>query len=216
MLVQDTCVYGDKWAVSNEKGSVMAEAIHPEVTTEVLDAFASGLESSSRRDRQVAAANLAKVTANNPEALVPYVSLLVSSLDKPEAQTRWECLDMLSQVVDVESRLCDKALPGAENALFDEGSGLLHLSAMKFLCKLGATTQNRSQKVWPLIDEGIQCYHGDNEFPDMLNALIDFSAGELAPAVKAELGERMAFDAANGKGQLKKRASIILENVKQK
>lgn len=194
----------------------MAEVVNSEVNAEVLEALFSGLESTSRKDRQVAAAHIAQVTEGNPEALVPYVSVLVSSLDKPEAQTRWECLDMLTKVVDIESRLCDKALPGAENALFDEVNGLLHLSAMKFLCKLGSTTQNRSQKVWPLIDEGIQCYHGDNEFPDMLNALIEFSAGELAPEVKKELCERMAFDAANGKGQLKKRASIILENVKQK
>lgn len=194
----------------------MAEAKEPEVNAEILDALFEGLKSSSRKDRQVAAAHIAKASANNPEALVPYVNILVACLDKPEAQTRWECLDMLTKVVDVESRLCDKAIPGAENALFDEVNGLLHLSAMKFLCKLGSTTQNRSQKVWPLIDEGIQCYHGDNEFQDMLTALIDFSAGDIAPEVKKELADRMAFDAANGKGQLKKRASMILENVKQK
>lgn len=194
----------------------MAEAINSEVTTEVLDNIVAGLGSSSRRERQTAAASLTKATANNHEALVPYVSILVDCLEKPEDQTRWECLDMLSGVVAIESRLCDKAIPGAENALFDEGSGLLHFSAMRFLCTLGATTQARSKKVWPLIDEAIQCYHGDPEFQDMLNALIDFSAGDLDPEVKKQLVDRMSFDAANSKGQLKKRASIILENVKQK
>ena len=194
----------------------MAEEANPEITAEVIKHYVEGLESHSRRDRQNAAAMLVKATAGNPEQLVPHISVLVESLDKPEAQTRWECLEALSSVIDFESRQCDKAIPGAERALFDEGSGLLHYSALKFLCKLGATTPARSQKVWPLVNEAIQCYHGDNEFSDMLNALVDFSAGKLAPEVKQDLAERMTFDANYGKGQLQKRAAQILENVQPK
>ena len=83
---------------------------------------------------------------------------------------------------------------------------------MRFLCRLGATTEKRSEKVWSLIDEGIQCYHGDLEFQDMLIAVIDFSQGKLAPEVKAALADRMRFDATNGRGMLKKRAIQIVEN----
>ena len=82
-----------------------------------------------------------------------------------------------------------------------------------FLCKLGATTEKRSEKVWPLIDEGIQCYHGDLEFQDMLLAVIDFSQGKLDGSVKSALADRMRFDAENGKGMLKRRANQIIENV---
>ena len=131
----------------------------------------------------------------------------------PEAQTRWECLDALTYVVSFDSRPCDKAIPGAEAALFDEDSGPLRLAAMRFLCKLGATTEKRSEKVWPLIDEGIQCYHGDLEFQDMLLAVIDFSQGKLDGSVKSALADRMRFDAENGKGMLKRRANQIIENV---
>ena len=106
-----------------------------------------------------------------------------------------------------------KAIPGAEAALFDEDSGPLRLAAMRFLCKLGATTEKRSEKVWPLIDEGIQCYHGDLEFQDMLLAVIDFSQGKLDGSVKSALADRMRFDAENGKGMLKRRAAQIIENV---
>ncbi len=67
--------------------------------------------------------------------------------------------------------------------------------------------------MWSLIDEGIQCYHGDLEFLDMLVGVIEFSAGKLAPSVKEELAARMKFDAENGKGQLKKRATQIEENL---
>ena len=68
--------------------------------------------------------------------------------------------------------------------------------------------------MWPLIDECIQCYHGDLEFQDMLIAVVDFSAGKLSSQVKEELAARMKFDAENGKGMLKKRASQIEENLR--
>ena len=171
------------------------------------------LSDGSRRGRQQAAKVIAGVAAENPEILVPFASDLVDALERPEAQTRWECLDALTYVVSFDSRPCDKAIPGAEAALFDEDSGPLRLAAMRFLCKLGATTEKRSEKVWPLIDEGIQCYHGDLEFQDMLLAVIDFSQGKLDGSVKSALADRMRFDAENGKGMLKRRAAQIIENV---
>ena len=171
------------------------------------------LSAGSRRERQQAAQIIATVSRSNPEYLVPHIPELVDALNRPEAQTRWEVLDALTQLVSCDSRSCDKAVPGAETALFDEDSGLLRLAAMRFLCKLGSTTENRSEKVWPLIDEGIQCYHGDLEFQDMLLAVIDFSAGKLSDSVKAQVAARMKFDAETGKGALKKRAALIIENV---
>ena len=47
----------------------------------------------------------------------------------------------------------------------------------------------------------------------MLIAVVDFSQGTLSPSVKKELAARMKFDAANGKGALKRRAVQILENL---
>lgn len=171
------------------------------------------LDVGTRRERQMAGAVVAQVAAQNPEMLKDHVSTLVDALNRPEAQTRWECLDALTCMIDVESRLCDKAVPGADTSLFDEDSGPARLSAMRFLCKLGATTPTRSEKVWPLIDEAIQCYHGDLEFNDMLIALVEFSEGKLAPSVKEELKDRMQFDADSNKGMFKRRAQQIIENV---
>lgn len=178
-----------------------------------LESQVKGLASTSRRERQNAASIIAAVSKEKPEKVAPYVNEIIAALDNPEAQTRWEVLDTLTQIVPIDSRSCDKALLGAENALFDEDSGPLRLAAMSFLCKLGATTERRSEKAWPLIDEGIQCYHGDLEFQDMLLAVIDFSAGKLDAKVKDELAARMKFDAENGKGTLKKRATQIEENL---
>ena len=182
-------------------------------TPEVLNALIADLEGSSRRKRQAAASTLSVAASMKPEVLTEFSNVFVDALNRPEAQTRWECLDILTSIVGVESRLCDKAIPGAESALFDEDSGPLHLAAMRFLCRLGSTTENRSQKVWPLIDEAIQCYHGDIEFQEMLVAVIAFSEGKLADEVVEELKSRMAFDAKSGRGVLKKRAAQIVENL---
>ncbi len=185
------------------------------VSPAVLDALVAALSDGSRRGRQQAAKIVAGVAAENPELLVPHGTALVDALERPEAQTRWECLDALSQIVPLDGRVCEKAVPGAETALFDEDSGPLRLAAMRFLCRLGDTTEKRSEKVWSLIDEGIQCWHGDLEFQDMLIAVNDFSQGKLAPEVKAALAERMRFDATNGRGMLKKRAIQIVENCEK-
>ena len=196
----------------------MSEQTAGERTASAFDAdeverIAHDLSGASRRTRQHAAARLCEIGREDPSALLPAGSDLIDALNRPEARTRWECLDALTLLVDLDSRLCDKALAGAEASLFDEESGPVRLAAMRFLCKLGATTENRSEKTWPLIDEAIQCYHGDLEFQDMLAALAEYSLGKLSPSVKESLAARMAFDAKSGKGSLKRRAAAIIENV---
>ena len=176
-------------------------------------ALAEDLEGASRRARQSAASVFARQAKEDPESVLPYGASFVDALHRPEAQTRWECLDALTQLVPLDSRLCDKAIVGAESALFDEDSGTVRLAAMRFLCALGATTQKRSEKVWPYIDEAIQCYHGDLEFQDMLNAVMNFSAGKISAHVKEQLLACMAFDAENGKGALGRKAQAIIANL---
>lgn len=181
----------------------------PQLLKTVVDALAG----ASRRARQNSAAILSEVAKDHADLLIPYESELVDALNRPEARTRWECLDALTHLVDKDSRACDKAIAGAEVSLFDEESGPVRLAAMRFLCKIGATTETRSEKTWPLIDEALQCYHGDLEFNDMLIAVTEYSQGKLSDSVKASLAHRVAFDASNSKGALQRRAQQILDNV---
>ena len=193
-----------------------------EVTERAQEALASDKElasllddvcGNSRRSRQNAAAVLNVVAKEDISRLADHADVFIEALNLPEARTRWESLDILTRIVPINSRACDKAVEGADTALFDEDSGPLRLSAMRFLCKLGSTTPKRSERIWPLIDEGIQCYHGDLEFNDMLQSLVDFSNGSLAPEVKAAFKERMAFDAEHGKGSIKHYAETIIANL---
>ena len=197
--------------VENVKEQRMKIAELVEADSHVLGEMILSLEGASRRTRQNAAAVFSIVASRNPELLVEYVDSFVDALNRPESQTRWECLDVLTALIPLDSRACEKAIPGAESALFDEGSGPLHLAAMRFLCAIGATTQARSLKTWPLIDEAIQCYHGDFEYQDMLLAVTSFTEGKLDPSVKEALKDRMSFDASSGKGALKKRSQQIVD-----
>lgn len=195
---------------SQNMKDLAAEAIKSE---KVIKELVAALAGSSRRDRQNSSSVLAQIAKINPEPLVPYVDEFIDALNRPEAQTRWEALDVLTELVSYDSRSCDKALSGAETALFDEDNGFVRLAALRFLCRLGSTTENRSGKIWPLLDEAIQCYHGDYEYQDMLNALISFSSGKISADVKKGLAERVAFDAEHGKGALQRRSQQILDNL---
>ena len=110
---------------------------------------------SSRRARQEdAAAVFAQIAKVDPEILVPYIDDFIDALKTTrKLQTRWESLEVLTTLVPLASKSCDKALADAETALFDERNGFVRLAALRFLCKLGATTAMRSEKVWPLLDE---------------------------------------------------------------
>lgn len=196
----------------NEEIKKLADAaLHDE---KKLSEAVNKLTSAPRRERQIAASALHLVAKSNTDCLEDYIPEMIDALNRPEAQTRWECLEALTLLIDQDSRACSKAIPEAESALFDEESGPVRLAAMRFLCKLGATTANRSEKVWPLVDEGIQCYHGDLEFNDMLAAINDFSLGKLSDDVKEQLTARMSFDATNGKGSLQRKAQQIIDNMK--
>ena len=174
------------------------------------------LGDSSRRNRQNAAGSLAFIAKVSPELLVPYASDLVDALNRPEAQTRWESLDALTALVPVESRCTDKALAGAENALFDEDNGFVRLAAMRFFCAYGATTEKRSENIWPLIDEAIQCYHGNPEFTDMLMQLVAFAEGNISLTTSSALAQRMKFDSENASGTLRMRSEQIVAAHKKR
>lgn len=171
------------------------------------------LSEAKRRDRQIAASVLHQIAREDASVLVPYAASFIDALNRPEAQTRWECLEVLTFLVPLDSRTCSKAIPEAEAALFDEESGQVRLAAMKFLCKIGGTTATRSEKVYPLISEGIQCYHGDLEFNEMLAAINDFACGKLSDEVKVALKDLMTFDSINGKGSLQRKAQQIINNL---
>ena len=174
------------------------------------------LSTDGRRVRQFSAAAIKVISETAPEVLVPYIPQIADALHRPEAQTRWECLEALSRIAALDPDSCDDAVMGAEGSLYDEESGAARLAAVRFLCAYGALDAKRSARVWPMVDEGIQCYHGDPEFQDMLISVIGFAGGRLSKEVRAALSSRMGFDAVNGRGPLQRRAKQIIELCSKK
>ena len=194
--------------------SEMAEKARAD--SKLLKEVVHALSGEDRRARQVAASVVHEVAQSEHALLKGYAPQLADALHRPESQTRWEVLGTFEKLVPVDARLVDKALPGAETALHDEESGVVRLAAFRLLTTYGATTAHRSERVWPLIDDAIRCYHGDPEFPAMLSGVYRMVATGAADSVKHAAAERMAFDAENGKGLLKRRATKIVECAPKK
>ncbi|MDY2777692.1 MAG: hypothetical protein SOU51_04880 [Collinsella sp.] len=202
-------------AEQNEREIAAEEAARlaqVEESREALVALVDDLAGNSRRKRQLAARVIGLLAAREPDMLTDHIPDLIDALYRPEAQTRWEILDALTLLTPVNAKEIGGAYEGAEDALFDELSATLRLSAFRFLTTWGATDRGRSKKVWPLIDEAIQCFHGDLEYRDMLSCLHEFASGKIEGGVAAELAGRLRFDAENGKGSyLKARSSEIYD-----
>lgn len=169
------------------------------------------LAGSSRRRRQEVAHKIATVAHADATMVTPFVGSLLDALERPEAQTRWEVLDALTALVDEHAEEVAPAFEAAETALFDEDSAPVRLAGFVFLCRYGATSEERSDQVWPLLDEAIQCYHGDPEYRDMLVALLAFVQGGASAATKAALAERLKFDAQNGTSYVKSFSAQIIQ-----
>ena len=160
------------------------------------------LAGSSRRRRQEVAHKIATVAHADASMVTPFVGSLMDALERPEAQTA---------LVDEHADEVAPAFEAAETALFDEDSAPVRLAGFVFLCRFGATSEERSDQVWPLLDEAIQCYHGDPEYRDMLVALLTFVQGAVSAATKAALAERLKFDAENGASYVKSFSAQIIQ-----
>ncbi len=178
-----------------------------------LEALTDNLSSSSRKRRQMSASALEYIAREKPSLMNSAIPTMVEALEQREAQTRWELLDALTWLAKSYPQECHAALESAEDALFDEDSSPVRLSALRFLCTLGAQNEAYAEEVWPLLDEAIQCYHGDYDFIDMLLGVSVYAAGALPESVKQALAQRMAFDAESGKGAIKHRAGLIIESL---
>ncbi|WP_322151296.1 hypothetical protein [Paratractidigestivibacter sp.] len=179
-----------------------------------IAALITELQGSGRRRRQEVAHKLAAVAKTNPALLVGHMDELIATLERPEAQTRWEILTGLTELCAGHADKLAGAFEGAEESLFDDDSATVRLAAFIFLCRYGATSAKRSDVAWPLLDEAIQCYHGDAEYRDMLSALLELARGKASKATKAALSERVSFDADNGSGYVKTFSQQIVEACK--
>lgn len=183
-----------------------------------LDCALEQLAGPSRRMRQDAARVIAKLIKEEPETIEPQIeqvsAALIDALFRPEAQTRWEALDALSEICSAHPKLVKDAYEGAEASLFDDINSRVRIAAFCFLCRLGASDAKQATKVWTLLDEAIQCYHGDQGYRDMLGALLEFAKGKASKDIKEALAERLAFDAENGHSYVQTLSAEIVAAAK--
>jgi len=183
---------------------------------EILEQTIENLSGSSRSRRQHAATTCVLIALKEPDLLKPYADEIADALNRPEGQTRWETLNTLDLLGKAGQKYGDDVIAAAEDALYDETSGIVREAAFRFFCGYGSVSGSNSDKVWPLIDEAIQCYHGNPEFNDMLTSLAEFASGSISAQTAAALAERMKFDAENASGTLRMRAEQIVASAKER
>jgi len=177
---------------------------------EIIRSCAEHLSSRSRRERQEASQMLARVAKTDADSVLEYAPMLVEALSVSEAQTRWQCLEALSCVAVLSPEAVREGLPGAEDALFDELSVSARVAAFRFITRYGTTSAKDSARVWPIMAEALQCYHGDPEYREMLVCLREFSQAELDGKVRESLLERMEFDAKSERSMIRAYANEII------
>lgn len=192
---------------------VRDEATAGDGAGEAVGILVEGLSSSSRRRRQESAHRLAELSREDPELLAPYVDELEDALFRPEAQTRWEALDMLTALVPEHAGEVEGAFEGAETSLFDEDSSTVRLAAFLFLATLASVEPGQFPRVWPLLDEAVQCYHGDPEYREMLEGMLMLVRSGVSDDDAQKVHDRVAFDAKNGVGFIKSLSEQIVKAV---
>ena len=171
------------------------------------------LGGANRRRRQEAAHEIARLAKRDVDQLFDYAGDIIDGLDRPEAQTRWELLDVLSEMARVDPGCVEEAFGGAEASLFDEDSSIARLAAFRFLTSYGATSGKRSEQVWKILEEAIQCYHGDPEYRDMLGCLLEMAKGTISDRTAQVMRSRVDFDARHGRGYIKAFSTEIVEAI---
>ncbi|MFC2340457.1 MAG: hypothetical protein ACFNLW_11330 [Olsenella sp.] len=171
------------------------------------------LGGANRRRRQDAAHEIARLAKRDVDQLFDYAGDIIDGLDRPEAQTRWELLDALSEMARVDPGCVEEAFGGAEASLFDEDSSIARLAAFRFLTSYGATSGKRSDQVWKILEEAIQCYHGDPEYRDMLGCLLEMARGTISDQTAQVMRSRVDFDARHGRGYIKAFSAEIVEAI---
>ena len=102
------------------------------------------LSGESRLERKNAAQRICELTKNDGEMFVDFCPEIIDAINRPEAQTRWECINALSVIAKVNQKAVKKALPLMEDAVFDEKHNMLIVAAFNFLCSYGAISKKNS------------------------------------------------------------------------
>ena len=186
-----------------------------EAMLEARDAYVSDLAHGNRRERQRAAHGLNLLAQEDASVVAEVADELISALEHTEAQTQWECLNALAEIAMLDPYLVEDAFPVAEELLFEDGSAVTRMAAFRFVARYGAHGSQESERSWPLLSEAVQCYHGDSEYRNMLQGLLEFAHGSISDDVRALLAKRMSFDAKNGRGFIRTYSAEIVAAAKE-
>ena len=202
----DTCMPVDEMA---EEAKAAAR------NKKVLSKLVTRLGADRKSERAETAKIVHEVACIEPVRLEPHADQLIAALGHPEAQTRWEVLGALEELAEVKPKLLERVVDPASDSLHDEDSSVVRLAAFRLLAVFGSSSIKRAERVWPLLDEALRCYHGDSEYPGMLTALATLVEGKAPAQVKKEAAELVEPDASHPKAAIGRGARRVFSIATQ-
>ncbi len=182
---------------------------------EIFEEAKEMLKGSSRKKRQQAASVFCFLCKEDVDVAKDYADDIADAINRPEDQTRWNTLNSLDLLGKAGLHFKEDVFEAAEDAMYDENSGVLRQSAFQFFCGYASASREHSDEVWSLIDEAIQCYHGNQEFNAMLTSLVELAQSDsISDEALQGLATRMKFDADSAKGTLGMRSQQIVDALK--
>jgi hypothetical protein len=185
------------------------EAQHAARNKRVMSKLVTRLSDDSKVTRAKTAKLVHDASCIDATRLEPHIDQLVGALEYHESQTRWETLGALEEIALVKPMWLDKAVVPATHCLHDEDSSVVRLAAFRVLAFYGASSKRRAEKVWPLLDEALRCYHGDSEYPGMLNALAVMVEGKAPDDVQEEAALLVEPDCSHPKAGIARGAKRV-------
>ncbi|MBK5211295.1 MAG: hypothetical protein JJE36_03130 [Coriobacteriia bacterium] len=164
----------------------------------------------SRVLRQYATTVLLTVAEAKPELLVEFQDELLDALNRPEPMTRYQILRIISALISQDAHIVEKGYEDIEACLYDEESPNVRGSAFRLLAHYGATTQKRSERVWPSLSDALRCWHRDTVFMEMLADLITLLEGKCSDRVRDEAATLFEFDIESTDNLLRRKARYIV------
>lgn len=171
-----------------------------------------GLSDAQRRVRQSASQYVLRQVRMNSEVVSEFLPEIVDALYRPETQTRKNMLEVLTVFIknkilvqtEVDSstlKLLSEACDPAEEALFDELSPQVRLTAFRFFVQLCLLNDRMLEECWGVIRDALSCSYGESTYYDMLKALIPLCKRTLPAHVQEHIIDIVSYDAQGVRGK---------------
>lgn len=145
----------NKGTISSKLGKELAEEVlngNESILKDAVKLVSYELESIKEKHIRAGAAKiLEKVSEKRPEMVTPYLAEIFDAFEANEPQTRWMLMMTYGYCAELDSSFVAKAIDYAKLFISQHSGVCLSGAAEIYLGKIGATSEENAQKVYPIL-----------------------------------------------------------------